>query len=189
MTLVSGQAGVGKSKLAAEALRLAEELGLGRLVGHCTSGATVPYAPFVTALRRRTRTLEPDALARLFDGPALLAAALLPEAAAAVGLPVGVPAQDDLFAAVWQVLNRLSGRDGCLLLLEDLHWADPDSLRLLTYLAREMTDLNVWLVGTFRSDELHRRHPLALALAELGRERRYQECLWPTWAEQNCAKW
>jgi class 3 adenylate cyclase len=175
MTLIAGEAGVGKSRLASEAVRIADELGLSRLIGHCTSGTSLPYAPFVTALRRRTRTLDAETLRGLFDGPALLAAALLPEVAAGVGLPKDVPEPEHLFAAVWQLLKRLEGPSGCLLLLEDLHWADTDSLRLLSYLARERSDLDVWLVGTYRSDELHRRHPLTLTLAELARGRAYEE--------------
>ena len=176
-TLIAGDAGVGKSRLAAEAIRLAEVHGLSRLVGPCTPEPTVPYAPFVSAVRRRTRTMGVDMLATLFDGSAMLAAALLPEAAKAVSLPQEVPAQEDLFAAVWQLLNRLAAPDGCLLLLEDVHWADTDSLRLLAYLARETADLLVWVVATYRTDELHRRHPLAGTLAELGRERCYEEIL------------
>ena len=174
-TFIAGEAGVGKSRLAAEAMQVAKEQGLSRLVGHCTSGASEPYAPFVTAVRRRTRTLDEKSVGRVFDGPALLAAALLPEVARTLELPKEPPRQQDLFAAVWQLLNRLARPSGCLLLIEDLHWADTDSLALLSYLAREIDDLGVWLVGTYRADELHRRHPLTLALAELRRERRYEE--------------
>lgn len=176
LTLIAGEAGAGKSRLAAEALRLASDRGLVPLVGYCTPDAGVPYAPFVTAIRRATRTLADDQLAPLFSGQALLASALLPEAARALGLSEQTPAkEEDLFAALWQLLARLSAPNGGLLLLEDLHWADTDSLRLLSYLAREAADLPVWLVGTYRSDELHRRHPLTAVLAELGRERRYGE--------------
>lgn len=176
VTLVAGEAGVGKSRLASEAVRLAETRGWHRMVGYCTPDAGVPYGPFVTAVRRRTRTLADDALARLFDGAALLASALLPEVARAVGLPASsVSSEEDLFAAVWQLLNRLSAPEGALLLLEDLHWADTDSLRLFSYLARETADLGTWMVGTYRADELHRRHPLTGVLADLGRERRYRE--------------
>lgn len=175
MTLIAGPAGVGKSRLAAEALRIAEALGLSRLVGHCSPGPTGPYAPFVTAVRRRARTLNSESLAALFDGPAFLAAALLPEAAKMLGLPEQVPHRDDLFAAVWQLFSRLAAPGGCILLLEDLHWADSDSLGLLSYLANERSDLDLWLVGTYRSDELHRTHPLTLALAELRRARLYDE--------------
>ena len=51
------------------------------------------------------------------------------------------------------------------------HWADPDSLKLLSYMARETADINLWLVATYRTDELHRRHPLTATLAELSRDR------------------
>lgn len=175
VTLISGPAGMGKSRLALEALRLGDQQGLARLQGNCTQGASVPYGPFVSALRRRTRTLPEDDLDRLFDGAALLAAALLPEVASAKGLPSEPPQQEDLFAAVWQLLHRLATPTGCVLVVEDLHWADADSLRLFSYLAREIADLDVWIVGTYRSDELHRRHPLTATLAELTRARAYDE--------------
>ena len=105
----------------------------------------------------------------------MLATALLPEVAQAVSLPVTTPRPEDLFVAVWQLLHRLSQPTGAMLLLEDLHWADIDSLRLLSYLARELSDLPLLVVGTYRQDELHRRHPLTAVLAELARERRYTE--------------
>lgn len=175
MLLIAGEAGVGKSRLAAEALQLAESRGLGRLVGQCAADAGLPYGPFVTALRRRIRTLDDGELRELFGGSAMLATSLLPEVMPAVSSPVATPRPEDLFVAVWQLLHRLSRPDGALLLIEDLHWADVDSLRLLSYLARELNDLPVLIVGTYRRDELHRRHPLIGVLAELGRERRYSE--------------
>ena len=173
--LIGGPAGIGKSRLAAEALNAADEWGLSRLVGYCTPEAGAPYAPFVAAIRRRTRTLGPEDLATMFAGGAELAAALLPEAARQIGLTSEAPTQQDLFAAVWQLLHRLAGPAGAVLLVEDLHWADTDSLRLLAYLARETDELGVWIVGTYRTDELHRRHPLTATLGELGRERRHAE--------------
>jgi class 3 adenylate cyclase len=176
LTLIAGEAGVGKSRLVAEAGALAARAGLGRLDGQCTPDAAVPYGSFVIAIRRRTRTLDRAGLTALFDGSAALAAALLPEVVQEVGLPPTTPAAEDLFAAVWQLLARLARPEGGLLLvLEDLHWADQDSLRLLAYLARELDDLPVWVVGTYRSDELHRRHPLTALVADLGRARRYDE--------------
>ena len=175
VTLISGPAGMGKSRLAREAVRLSEERRLARLQGQCTQEAAIPYGPFVSALRRRTRTLGPHDLDELFDGSALLAAALLPEVATARGLPAEPPRQEDLFAAVWHVLHRLATPNGCLLVVEDLHWADTDSLRLFSYLVQEVADLDVWILGTYRSDELHRRHPLTAALADLTRVRACDE--------------
>jgi eukaryotic-like serine/threonine-protein kinase len=170
LVLIGGEAGVGKSRLAAEAMAMARSAGLTRLEGACTPEASVPYACFVHALRRRTRTMAPAELTQLFDGPACLAALLLPEVAEMVGTPSATPAPEDLYAAVWQVLSRLARPDGgAVLLLEDVHWADPDSLRLLAYLAGELGDLPLWLVTTYRTDELHRTHPLTPLVGELVR--------------------
>ena len=171
LTLVAGPAGIGKSRLAGEAWRIAEDLGFVRLVGHCIPEATVPYVPFVTALRRHTRTSDEASLRRMFEGQGQLAAGLLPEVASIIGLSGEAPQQEDLFAAVWHVLRRVAGDDGCLLLLEDVHWADSDSLALLSYLAHEGSELPLWMTATFRSDELHRRHPLTPVVAELRRQR------------------
>jgi class 3 adenylate cyclase len=175
VTFIAGEAGVGKSRLGREGIRLATERGLLAFVGNCSPDPTVPYAPFVTAIRRHCRSLAAEDVRLLFDGPAALSANLLPEVVGVVDAPGRTPAPEDLFAAVWQLLRRLSGDNGCLLLLEDLHWADSDSLRLLAYLVRENEGLNVWLVGTYRSDELHRRHPLSITLNDLNRARLYTE--------------
>jgi class 3 adenylate cyclase len=175
MTLITGPAGIGKSQLSLEALRIAREEGLSTLVGNCTPELTLPFAPFVNALRRRTRRLEPENLAELFGGSAALSATLLPEVARSLDLDVEPQSQDDLFASIWQLLRRLASAGGCILLLEDLHWADSDTLGLMSYLSRELEGLDLWIVGTFRADEIHRRHPLVKVLAELSRERRYEE--------------
>ena len=158
-----------------EAALLADNMGLSHFLGSCSADPTVPYAPFVTAIRRHCRSLPDDEMRSLFSGSAMLAGNLLPEVAGAIGAEIRTPNQEDLFAAVWRLLHRLSGTEGGLLLLEDLHWADADSLRLLAYLIREIDGLGMWIVGTYRSDEMHRRHPLAVLLSDLGRERRYEE--------------
>jgi class 3 adenylate cyclase len=165
---------MGKSRLVAEALDQAAMAGMVRMEGQCSVDASVPYAPFVTAWRRRTRRLSDEEIRGLFAGRAALAANLLPELADVVPTP---PARspEDLYAAVWHLLSNIVAKQGGLLVLEDLHWADPDSLKLLTYLARETEDLPLWIVGTYRSDEMHRRHPLQEVLTELNRERRYDE--------------
>jgi class 3 adenylate cyclase len=171
LVLVSGEAGVGKSRLVGDLVQSARADGFVVLSGSCTPDATVPYAPFVQAVRRGTRHLDREHLAEVFDGSAMLAAALLPEVAAPIGLPAAAPRPEDLSAAVWHLLSRLFPPTGGVLLLEDVHWADADTLRLLTDLARELADLTVLVVATYRADELHRRHPLRQVLAELSRER------------------
>ena len=75
LVLLSGEAGVGKSRLVAEVVQTARDRGLVALVGQCMPDATVPYAPFVHAIRRGTRRLDRAELAAAFDGSAMLAAA------------------------------------------------------------------------------------------------------------------
>lgn len=175
VTFIAGEAGVGKSRLAREAAAIASELGLAVFTGGCQPVAPVAYGPFVSALRRHCRALGPRDLDQLFAGPAHLAVNLMPEVAEALGSGVKVPSQDALFAAYWHLGRRLAGEPGALLVLEDLHWADADSLRLLEYLVTEVDGLNTWVVGTYRSEEVHRRHPLGQVLGRLSRQRRYQE--------------
>lgn len=118
--------------------------------------------------------MEDERLRELFAGPAYLAASLFAEVAQLVSL-AEKPARDDLFAAIWQLAKRLSAPGGALLLLEDIHWAETDSLQLLSYLMEEKADLDVWLVATYRSDEMHRRHPLMQLLTSLARSRLGEE--------------
>ena len=170
VALIGGEAGVGKSRMVAEAQRLAGERGMRVLTGHCTDGAGNAYAPLVMALRRFTRTLDPAGLAEVFSGPASLTACLLPEAAAALGTEACVPSSpEDLDAAVWHLVRRLGAATPVMLVLEDIHWAGPDILRLVRHLAEEAPTLPLWLVVTYRVDELHRRHPLTPMLAHLRR--------------------
>ena len=85
VTFIAGEAGVGESRMAREAALLADNMGLSHFTGSCTADPTVPYAPFVTAVRRRCRSLSDDEMRSLFSGSAMLAANLLPEVAAVTG--------------------------------------------------------------------------------------------------------
>lgn len=170
LVCIAGEAGIGKSRMGRDAVQLARQRGMAVLTGAASQEASIPYAPFVSALRRHTRSL-PDADVRaLFDGRATLAAGLLPELGQEAP-PLGASHLEDLFASVWHVLARVARPAGALLLLEDVHWADADSLRLLAYLAEELVEEPVWAVATYRSDELHRRHPLLPVLSDLERRR------------------
>ncbi|HEU5287411.1 MAG TPA: AAA family ATPase, partial [Candidatus Limnocylindria bacterium] len=75
-------------------------------------------------------------------------------------------------SVAFQHLFRAFARETpVLVVLEDLHWADETSLELLQHLARELRDARVLLLATYRSDEMHRRHPFLRTLADLQRER------------------
>jgi predicted ATPase len=77
-----------------------------------------------------------------------------------------------LFEALLELLDRLSERSPVVLILEDLHWADRSTRTFLAYLARNLRRERVLVILTYRSDELHRRHPLRPLLAELDRVER-----------------
>jgi DNA-binding CsgD family transcriptional regulator/tetratricopeptide (TPR) repeat protein len=77
--------------------------------------------------------------------------------------------QSQLFEHVLGVLDRLGEHAPALVVFEDLHWADRSTLDLLVFLARNLRDARVVLVGTYRTDDLHRRHPLRAVLASLDR--------------------
>ena len=103
-------------------------------------------------------------------------ARLLPElgtgrARGSVGLTAGPWAQARLFEAVLALMERLAGRSPTLLVVEDLNWADRSTLDLLAFLVHNL-QAALLLVLTYRSDELHRRHPLRPFLAGLDRSGR-----------------
>jgi predicted ATPase len=164
--LVSGDAGVGKSRLVSEVTRLAEERGFAVLSGQCAElGDSVPYLPLADALRSAAQRGEVrDALR---SRPAL--GRLLPEGGygqLADGDRTGL-ARQQMFGEVLGLLAELAAAAPVLLVLEDLHWADASTRDLVTFLSRMLHRERVALIGTYRTDDLHRRHPLRPVVAEL----------------------
>jgi DNA-binding CsgD family transcriptional regulator len=168
VALVSGDAGVGKSRLIAEAIRLAAGRGFTVLSGQCAElGDSVPYLPLADALRGAgAATGVRDALS---SRPALTR--LLPEGGD------GHQASEDrsglarqqMFGGVLGLLAELAAAAPVLLVLEDLHWADASTRDLVTFLSRMLHRERVALIGSYRTDDLHRRHPLRPVVAELQR--------------------
>jgi DNA-binding CsgD family transcriptional regulator len=168
VALVSGDAGVGKSRLIMEAARLAAGRGFTVLSGHCAElGDSVPYLPLADALRGAAASSGVrDALS---SRPALNR--LLPEGRD------GQRADEDrsglarqqMLGGVLGLLAELAAAAPVLLVLEDLHWADASTRDLVTFLSRMLHRERVALIGSYRSDDLHRRHPLRPVVAELQR--------------------
>jgi DNA-binding CsgD family transcriptional regulator len=161
--LVSGDAGIGKSRLVAEAMRTAEDDGFTVLYGQCAEiGDSVPYLPFADAFRAAPPRVEKAIKAR----PVL--SRLLPDGdgqakeADWAGL-----ARQQMFGAVLSLLSELAVGSPVLLIIEDLHWADASTRHLVTFLARMLHRERVAIIGTYRTDDLHRRHPLRGVIAEL----------------------
>jgi class 3 adenylate cyclase len=171
--VLSGEAGVGKSAFVRLAQEHAIRDGFRILLGLThQSDAGLPYAPFISAVRSGFRGLDRDELGRVLQRSAPDLAQLFPELGR-LGRPEATTGiERHRLAVAFQHLFRAFAREApVLLVLEDLHWADEASLELLRHLARELRDARVALLATYRSDEMHRRHPLLRALAELQRER------------------
>jgi predicted ATPase len=161
--LLVGDAGIGKSRLLREGLFSSTASGA-ILYGACgLSEAPPPYEPFVGIVRSILR--EPDGEAGLLrTAPELLA--LAPETA---GARRQTPDRDRLFGAVLRTLRQYARVAPAVLVIEDLHWADEATLAMLQFLIAEADPTPYLVVGTYRSDELHRRHRLRPFLNALAR--------------------
>jgi DNA-binding SARP family transcriptional activator len=182
LVLLTGEPGVGKTRIAAELARLASALGAQVLWGRCyeREGAP-PYWPWLQAIRPYVATCRPDRL-RLELGPGAGAIAdVLPEVRDRLGeveSPRGAPderqARFRLLDAIASFLRRAAQREPLVLVLEDLHGADAASLALLDFVARELETTRLLVVGMYRDVEIARGHPLRQTLAELARDRLYE---------------
>jgi DNA-binding CsgD family transcriptional regulator len=169
---------VGKTRLVGEAMARARADGARVLTGGCVElgGDGLPFAPLVDALRALARTTDDEQL-DAFLGPARSELArLLPELDPEASLvrTDGDSATARLFELILGVIGRLAADRPLMFVVEDLHWADRSTLDLFAFLVRVLPAGAVLLVGTFRSDELHRRHPLRPLLASLERVRSVQ---------------
>jgi len=174
--LLAGSGGIGKTRLAQELGAQAEQDGVAVLWGRCREepGAP-PYWPWRQLIRSYLRGGDTDVAQTLGAGLADIAS-IVPELAEQFpSLQVGADAGDTaqsrfrLFDAVVAFWHRAAQRVPQLLIFEDLHWADATSLRLFAFLAAELEDSAVMVVGTYRDTELSRQHPLFETLAELAR--------------------
>src|SRR5579863_284562 len=145
--LVSGDAGIGKSRLVAEAMQIAGRDGFTVLCGQCAEiGDSVPYLPFADAFR----TAPPHVARVVKDRPVL--SRLLPDGGApADESDVSSMARQQMFGAVLGAMTELAAAQPVLLVLEDLHWADTSTRHLLTFLARMLHHERLAVVGTYRT--------------------------------------
>ncbi len=163
--LVGGDAGVGKSRLVAEVMTVAGRSGFTVLCGQCAEiGDSVPYLPFADAFRT-----APSHIEQAVKGRPVLARLLPDGGEPAEGTDPSGMARQQMFGAVLGALAEFAAASPVLLVLEDLHWADATTRHLVTFLARMLRRERVAIVGTYRTDDLHRRHPLGEVVAELGR--------------------
>lgn len=170
--VIGGEAGVGKTRLVEEFAGAAARAGAVVALGGCVEiGADgLPFAPFSTALRALRREL-PDELSAAAAGQEEELARLLPELGEATADRSDEEGMARLFELTARLLERVAAARTVVVALEDLHWADASTRHLLAYLFRTLRTGRLVVLATYRSDDIHRRHPLRPLLAELDRVR------------------
>jgi DNA-binding CsgD family transcriptional regulator len=171
--LIGGEAGVGKTRLVTEFAAGTAASGGRLLVGGCLDlGAEgLPFAPFTAVLRELVRDLGADGVAALLPAQATREfARLLPEFGEAGVEAEPAFARARLFEQMLTLLERLAEAGPVVLIIEDAHWADRSTRDLMAFLIGSQQVLDgVLIVVSYRSDDLHRTHPLRPLLAELTR--------------------
>jgi class 3 adenylate cyclase/tetratricopeptide (TPR) repeat protein len=164
VALITGEAGMGKTRLAEEIINRARKIGFEVLTGACSEAElALPYLPFVEAIGNYLGRSDLEALRERLGPSATELGRLFPRLA---GSQTQSAAEDPAYArlrlceALTEVLNIPAERRGLLLVLEDLHWADASTREVLDFLVRRLRTGRVMILGTYRSDEMHRKHPL-----------------------------
>jgi ATP/maltotriose-dependent transcriptional regulator MalT len=161
LTLLAGPAGYGKTSLVKVLAEQASSAGFRVRWGRSSeTGDTPPYWPWVQVIRSITRGADRTFLERGLGAGLSGLALLAPE----IQQDIGVDPPDALtdaagarfraFAAVADLLRLVAAeQDGALIILEDLHWADAPTLRLLDYLSAEIAEAPILVLGTYRSED------------------------------------
>ena len=180
VVLLSGEAGIGKSCLVAEAKTFATAQGFLLLQGQCfPTDRSCPYAPLLDLLRAHLATTAPEQMDMEMGSQASVLSPLLPDLLPLPYVLPSLPSLDPehekrrLFAALAQFFLRKATKQPVLMIVEDLHWSDQTSLDFLHSLARHCAASSLLVLLTYRSDEVH--PSLSHFLAHLDRERLAQE--------------
>ncbi|WP_208898666.1 helix-turn-helix transcriptional regulator [Streptomyces incarnatus] len=169
--LLGGEAGVGKTRLVEEFATAAGRHAVVAVGGCVEIGADgLPFAPFSSALRA-LRDALPEEFAAAASGQEEELARLLPDLGEAGAGRHDEQGMARLFELTARLLERVAAEHPVVLVLEDLHWADASTRHLLAYLFRTLRAGRLLVLASYRSDDVHRRHPLRPLLAELDRLR------------------
>ena len=173
--LLAGEAGIGKSRLVAELCDRATAERWIIMEGHCSEqDISFPYAPWIDALRAFLATRDTLEIRNLLGSLAPEFVKLLPELSLLIpelrpNPPLDAESEKRrLFEALARFVAQLAKSQPLLVVLEDLHWSDEQSLELMHLLARRISSLSLMLVGTYRNEECSPR--FTHHLTELGRD-------------------
>jgi tetratricopeptide (TPR) repeat protein len=173
---VTGETGIGKTRLAEAFAADAEARGAAVRVGRCweTDGAPA-FWPWIQILRDELRARGAEEMRERLGAAAPELLQLLPELGEQLHeLPAAAPveprqARFRLFDAVTRLCKEVSRSAPLVLVLDDLHRADLPSLRLLEFIGRELAHVGIVLIGTYREDELAADRGRRRCLRELAR--------------------
>ncbi len=181
LVMLSGEPGIDKSRAAQEIGAHAELRGSQVFWGRCYEERGTPaYWPWIQAIRAYVRAQDGESIRAVMGPGASDIASIIPEVREK--LPDLEPPPDlepeqarfRLFDSITTFFRNSARTKPLVIILDDLHWADPASLLLLEFVAREMADCQLLVVGAYRDVELSRSHPLSETLGGLARERLFQ---------------
>jgi ATP/maltotriose-dependent transcriptional regulator MalT len=177
MVLLAGEPGIGKTRTASQLTRFAAERDARIVWGRCHEEAGAPpYWPWIQILGAVAAVKDSDELRHDLDAGAGDIADIVPDIRARLTdldppATLSDPSETRfrLFSSISQFLIRSSRRQPLVLVLDDLHWADVPTLRLLEFLAQEVAGSRLLVIGAYRDTDLSRRHRLSDTLGALTR--------------------
>jgi DNA-binding SARP family transcriptional activator/tetratricopeptide (TPR) repeat protein len=166
---ISGEPGIGKTRLAGELCALAHPGGALVLLGRCHEDGLIPYEPFAEALGRYIAACPPQRLQHQAGAHAPALTALVPELAERIGGAAPAlkeVASAQLVTAIVALLREAARSGPAIVLLDDVHWADDPTALVLRHLVHRTEDVPLLVLVTYRTIELPEDHAIAAALAE-----------------------
>jgi eukaryotic-like serine/threonine-protein kinase len=181
--LIAGEAGIGKSRLVGELEKYARNKKITTLTGRCLfKQGTQPYQPFIEAIGNYFDIKgigSDDHLREFIQEKAPDLSPLLPIYRMFLNIKdqkeVALESKEQLWDAIYKLIVRISTERPIILYLDDLHWADEDTLNLFYYTSRNTTSEKVMIVGTYRSEDVPatpegKEHPLLEIQRQMNRE-------------------
>jgi tetratricopeptide (TPR) repeat protein len=180
LVLLGGEPGVGKTRLATETLEDGRERGMLAVTGHAYEEEIAPFVLASEILDEMVRLVPKDRMRTLLGDDASELSRLLPDLRkhfADIPAPEELPPEQQqrvLFRSFVDLLERTSAGTPIVMLLDDVHWADESSLKLLEQVAQRLGELPIAVIGTYRDAETEMGEAFTRTLADLVRRRQVE---------------